>query len=185
MAFQFKIKLKNISKPSVWRRVIVSEKMTFYEFHETIQVLFHWENYHLYFFSPSGYGSHPYISEPDNDDEIDMEAPATRLDEVFGDAYRQFQYCYDLGDDWVHEIELEEITKEKIRRPRCVAGKGACPPEDCGGPWGYQNMKEIMNNPDHEEHSDFKEWLGIEGVWDPSCFDQEEVNRQLAACFND
>lgn len=62
--------------------------------------------------------------------------------------------------------------------PSCVAGKGACPPEDCGGVWGYAEMLEVLTDPDHPEREERLQWLGRE--WDPSAFDLEAVNRRLA-----
>ena len=52
-----------------------------------------------------------------------------------------------------------------------------CPPEDCGGIWGYSNLLEIMNNPDHEEYKSYVDWLG--NKFDPEYFDKDEVNELL------
>jgi len=64
MAFQFSIQLKNIKKPPVRRQIIIPENFTFEQFHLVIQKAFGWHNYHLYQFSPSGYGSSPVIANP-------------------------------------------------------------------------------------------------------------------------
>jgi len=72
MTFQFKIQLQNVSKPTVWRRVLVPSEITFDDFHYIIQDAFGWESEHLYSFSPSGYGSSPLIEINIEDDENDF-----------------------------------------------------------------------------------------------------------------
>jgi hypothetical protein len=88
-------------------------------------------------------------------------------------------YEYDFGDGWEHEIILEKIlpVDKKLKYPICLAGKMNCPPEDCGGVWGYAEMIEILKQPKHEEYENIIEWLGDE--LDPEYFDKEEVNEYL------
>jgi hypothetical protein len=71
-----------------------------------------------------------------------------------------------------------------VRYPVCVAGKGACPPEDCGGVWGYEHLREVLADPADEEHGEMLEWLGLQTAteFDPARFDADEVNRALGAC---
>jgi hypothetical protein len=180
MAYQFKIKLNNVSKPPVWRQVLVPDTFTFHDLHQLLQLVFGWEDYHLYQFSPDGYGSHPIIAIPSEDDweAPDMDATKTKLNKVFTAEKQTFNYLYDFGDDWPHQIVLEKILPGKIKQPVCLAGKGTCPPEDCGGPWGYENLKTILSDPKHDEHADMKDWLGLDedDVWDANHFDAEEIN---------
>jgi hypothetical protein len=76
-------------------------------------------------------------------------------------------------------VLLEKILPPDpaVHYPVCIAGKRACPPEDCGGIWGYDNFLEAIQNPDHPEHEEFVEWIG--GSFDPEAFDIEDVNRAL------
>lgn len=185
MAFQFRIQLRNVQKPPVWRKVIIPESFTFEQLHLVIQESFGWGNYHLYQFSPSGYGSEPVIAIPSDDDweKPAMNASKTKLFSVFKTADQKFTYIYDFGDDWVHSILLENILPDKVLKATCIAGKGACPPEDCGGPWGYERLKEILKNPRHKEYKEMKEWIGMEDMedkFDPNGFDLEYVNEILA-----
>jgi CRISPR-associated endoribonuclease Cas6 len=183
MAYQFKIQLKNVTKPPVWRRVIVSEKLTFHDLHEVIQRVFGWDNYHLYQFSPGGYGSYPVISIPSKDDweQPQMNSIKTKLNKVFTLEKKTFIYIYDFGDSWTHKITLEKLVPDNFKSPVCMAGKGTCPPEDCGGVWGYENLKIILADPEHEEHAGMKEWLGMaeDEDWDADKFDLYEVNEML------
>lgn len=180
MAFQFKIQIKGIQKPPVWRRLIVPETFTFEQFHALIQAAFGWDDYHLYQFSPQGYGSYPLIGliEDGDFDGPDTDACKTKLKKIFTAEKQKFTYIYDFGDDWIHSIVLEKILAEKVKMASCIGGKGCCPPEDCGGVWGYADLLEVLSNPQHEEYAGMREWLGLdEGEqWDVNEFDLELTN---------
>lgn len=90
----------------------------------------------------------------------------------------RFRYVYDFGDDWVHEILLEDrpAVDRNAKYPVCIAGERACPPEDCGGPWGYASLLEILANPKHEEYAECKEWAGD---YDPEAFSPAAATRQM------
>jgi hypothetical protein len=81
------------------------------------------------------------------------------------------RYVYDFGDDWVHKVVVEKVlpADPRISYPVCVAGKRACPPEDCGGVWGYREFLAAISDPDHPEHEEMLEWVG--GAFDPEEFD--------------
>jgi hypothetical protein len=183
MTYQFKITLKNVSNPKVWRRIQIASDCTFEEFHRVIQYAFGWEFSHLYFFSPTGYNSKPMI-EPNSEgyeyyemlDEDSLDADTTLLSDIFVSEKMKFTYLYDSGDDWKHQITLEKIlTDDAIEKPLLLKGEGACPPEDCGGPWGYETLKETLADKKHPEHKELKEWLGLRprDNWDAAAFDIE------------
>ncbi len=186
MIFQFKIQLQGITKPPVWRRILVPGSFTFEKFHSVIQASFGWQDSHLYEFSPSGYGSNPRIGIPDefeweNDPGID--SSKIELSEIFYEKGQQFTYIYDFGDDWVHKITLEAVSLGSAKKAELLAGKSACPPEDCGGPWGYQEMKAILSDPEHEGYESMRGWLGLgeeDEQWDPKYFDLAESQSDLA-----
>lgn len=193
MTFQFKIQLQNITKPPVWRRVVVPADTTFAMFHIVIQAAMGWFDMHLYSFSPTGYGSIPWIEEePEEDGSFDFgtrnkkttQASDIKLFDIFKKKGQTFTYIYDFGDDWKHKITLEEIDKKNISTlPKLIAGKGTCPPEDCGGPMGYERLKEVLADKSHPEYEDLKEWLydideedlfdEDEMIWDANDFDLE------------
>jgi hypothetical protein len=189
---QFKIQLKGVDAPPVWRRVIVPSHYTFGLFHAIIQDVFGWESAHLYSFSPDGWGSSPQIKEIDDEDEDEdedgrtLEAGEIPLSDIFREQGQKFIYIYDFGDDWVHQITLEEILQEEISQPACIGGKGQCPPEDCGGLPGYQNLKAVLANPSDPEHAKMKEWLGLDDdeAWDPEEFNLREVQEMLASFYS-
>lgn len=115
----------------------------------------------------------------DSDEDLEDERKATLADHLSLDQPRML-YEYDFGDGWEHGIELQKVIAPdpKMRYPRCVAGKNAGPPEDCGGVWGYADLIKIMKNPQHPEHAEYRKWLGRD--LDPTAFDIEEVDARLA-----
>ena len=177
---QFKIQIKEIKKPPVWRRVVIPESFTFHRFHEVIQTAFGWDDCHLYSFSPKGYGSEPNITIPSDEDwEPVLDSTEIKLKEIFNQKGQTYTYTYDFGDNWTHQITLEEITDKRILKASCIAGKSTCPPEDCGGPWGYEELKEIFaTRPDSDEANELREWLGLEPneIWNPNDFDLDDTN---------
>ena len=184
MTFQFKIQLKDISKPPVWRQVLVPAQFSFYKFHLVIQEAFGWENCHLFQFSPKGFGSYPVIKEPFEEDEDYgevMNAAKTKLNEIFKKEAQTFNYIYDFGDNWEHKITLEKIKTDKTITADCTGGKGACPPEDCGGTWGYTNLIEVLKDPANPEYEEMKDWLGMDDdeEWDVNDFNLEEVRAMV------
>lgn len=209
MTFQFKIQLKNLSNPTVWRRVLVSESSTLDDLHQIIQGVFPWFNCQWYQFSPSGNGSYPIISTP-NDENLNLTEyvasetklnevftcqsnnisyfcnySETKLNEVFTTEKQTFTYIYDFVDDWVHKITLEKILPETVTKPICIKGKGKCPPENCGGVWGYETLLEVLAQAKHKEYKEARKWLGLEKgeIWDVNEFDLEEVNEWLESEF--
>ncbi len=187
MQLQFKIQLAGITKPPVWRRVAVPASYTFMQFHEVIQTAMGWYNYHLFMFSPGGYGSSPSITLLHDDNEPDdLDASTVILGAVFTQEGQKFVYTYDFGDDWTHSILLEKITDDASEKPMLLAGKGACPPEDCGGPWGYESLKQVLANPKDPEHKEMKEWLGLSksAKWDAAAFDLKEKQEAVATAFD-
>ncbi len=183
MTYQFKIKLEGSSKPPVWRKVLVPDTYSFYELHMMIQAAFGWDNAHLFEFS-NGYSGDIRIGvlfEDDWDEGEKDDAEEIGIGELFHQEKQKLQYLYDFGDSWAHLVTLEKITDEKIIQARCIGGKGACPPEDCGGIYGYYMLVDTVNDPQHEEHEDMREWLGMEDgkTWDVNAFSIEEANQRV------
>jgi len=171
--YQLKITLKDI-RPPVWRRVVVPD-CSLAELHEVIQAAMGWENYHLYDFEVGG----GRYTDPRGMGELDTEdASRARLSALVPKEKFKFGYTYDFGDDWKHEVLVERVLPpEKGRKySLCVDGKRACPPEDVGGPWGYEEYLETIRDPSHERHEELLEWGG---GFDPEEFDLEGVNKQL------
>lgn len=175
---QLKVSLVGASKPPVWRRLVVPATMRLDRLHEVIQAAMGWEDYHLHAFSAGGVDYGPPDPELGHVDER-----KTRVSDVIGQPKACMRYVYDFGDHWQHDVVVEKVLVADAGTfyPSCVAGKGCCPPEDCGGVWGYADLRETLADPTHEEHEDMLEWLGLETAaeFDPEAFDLAEANALL------
>lgn len=176
--YQMKVTLKG-SKPPIWRRFQVPGNISLHKLHDILQVIMGWTNSHLYRFDIAG----REFGEPDPvyaDNGIDMrDASRAKLNRVAPSEKMKFIYEYDFGDSWLHEILVEQILPAEpgMYYPVCLKGKRACPPEDCGGIWGYAHLLEIIRDATSEEYEEMMEWLG--GEFDPEEFDLHEINQML------
>ncbi len=175
-AYQLKVTLLDV-QPPVWRRILVPGNISLDRLHSAVQEAMGWTNSHLHEFSVRGrrYGQ-PDPEEPDA--ALEHEWKVT-LREVAPTEGLSFEYLYDFGDGWTHEILVESIAAQEkgLRYPVCLAGERHCPPEDCGGPPGYAEFVEAIRDPDHPQHDEMLEWTGK--AFDPEAFDLAAVNRKL------
>jgi hypothetical protein len=172
MVYELRITLEDI-EPPIWRRVRVPAEITLASLHEVIQIAMGWTDTHLHQYVIGG----ETIGVPD--EEIDQpisDEKDVRLVDVALVNTRIF-YEYDLGDRWSHEVLVERIERDETSPAVCLGGARACPPEDCGGAHGYQELLEVLANPSHEDHEDRRAWLG--GFFDTEAFDADEVNALL------
>jgi len=175
---QLKVTLRGI-RPPIWRRLLVADRITLAQLHDAIQAAFGWENYHLHVFVIDGEEYGPR----DPEGTVQVRSERIVLAGLGLEPKEKFRYVYDFGDDWVHDITVEKIltSDERLPNPVCLGGKRACPPEDCGGPWGYENLLDAMRDADHPRHQELSEWL--DGDWDPEWFSLDYVNACLTARF--
>jgi hypothetical protein len=177
--YQLKITLNDI-RPPVWRRVLTRD-CTLARLHDIIQVVMGWEDYHLHLFEIGGenYGDPRQWSNEFADEQDTLNERKLKLSQIVAQGVRKFTYEYDMGDSWRHTIMVEKTVPADrgLKYPRCVDGRRACPPEDCGGPWGYGDFVEAIQDPKHEQHEELLEWVG--GEFDPEAFDPEAVNEEL------
>ena len=175
---QLKVTLQEV-EPAVWRRIQVRRQVRLDRLHLIIQAAMGWTNSHLHEFLIKGQRYKDLeqmdedIDEPDMNDEQEYRV-AKVVDE--GDV---FEYEYDFGDCWEHEILVEKVMEPEAgaKYPGCLAGERACPPEDCGGPGGYEELLMVLADPGHEEYEHYRGWAGED--FDPDRFDLEKANRAL------
>jgi hypothetical protein len=177
-AFQFKVTLQGI-KPPIWRRIQVPEMYTFWDLHVAIQDAMGWTDTHLHHFeiiNPST-SKREQIGIPDEDfvDAIIHPGWKRKIADYFKNKNSKAEYIYDYGDNWEHSIMLEKILprKEGIKYPVCTGGARACPPEDCGGKWGYADFLDAIMDPIHESHEEMLDWVG--GEFAPEHFDLKDI----------
>ncbi len=178
--YQFKISLNNF-KPSIWRRIIVPSTYSFWDLHVAIQDSMGWYDYHLHMFE---------IKDPETNIKVEIGSPDEEFEafnrrvladhkekilKYFSRNNNTARYEYDFGDSWIHTVKLEKILPVTIgeKYPKCLAGKMACPPEDCGGIPGYYHMLSVLSDSNNEEYTEMIEWLG--GKFDPEKFDPDNV----------
>ena len=171
--YQLKITLRDI-KPPVWRRVQVKD-CSLAKLHDDYPDLHGLDGYHLHSFEIGG----EQYSEPDPDGMMETEDERkVKLSQVVARGNKKFTYTYDLATIGTTHPSGEDARRGAGRPlPPLHGGKRACPPEDCGGAWGYGDFLEAIQNPKHPEHEEMLEWVG--GEFDPEAFDIEAVNKEL------
>lgn len=162
--YQLKVTLKGASPP-IWRRLLVPGETRLSRLHRILQTAMGWQDYHLHAFITRG-------------SRVGSEAQLT-VARLLPFGKLRLRYDYDFGDGWEHDIVVEKLLEpeEGAQYPRCIAGRGACPPEDVGGVWGYAEFLQAIGDPRHENHEDLLEWVG--GAFDPKAFDADKVNVAL------
>ena len=160
---------------------MIPSSYSFWDLHVTIQDSMGWEDEHLHSF---------LISDPDSNNPVRTYIPIDDFLAIIGNESEEQEmiisnyfnedntiakYVYDFGDNWEHTVKFEKIleldSSEKI--PRCIAGKRACPPEDCGGVYGYYHLLSVIKEPNHSEYDDIMDWL--EEDFDPEVFEPDSV----------
>ena len=171
--FTLKVTLEGI-RPPIWRRFVVPAGISLAQLHRVLQIVMGWTDSHLHQFERGRviYG----LRDPDFGGQHEDER-RTRLDAVLRRKADWLTYEYDFGDSWTHRVVLETVEADVARSAVIVAGKGACPPEDCGGVGGYARVVSAAQDPDHPEHQEVREWLG--GEFDPAAFDLAAINTAL------
>ena len=166
-ALELEVSLREV-EPRVWRRIVVPESISLRHLHEVLQVAMGWENAHLYLFA---IGDADYGDVEDMDELGDV---ATKLADLVAPGVT-FRYDYDFGDGWEHDVRVLRTTTAD--GPHCLDGARGCPPEDCGGPPGYERLLEVLADPAHPEHDELAGWMGR--PVDAEAFDREAVDAAL------
>ena len=171
--YALKVTLLDTSPP-IWRRILVPSAITLHNLHRTLQTVMGWTNSHLHQFvcrSPrlsdlrAGVGSKVANEK------------RTQLGEVIGTVGARLWYEYDFGDGWRHELLVEEVLLgDETFQQTCVAGKRSSPPEDCGGPQGFAELLQALQDANHPSHDEACEWLSD---FVPESFSVDQVNKRL------
>ena len=180
-------------EPRIWRRFLIRSEATFSHFHSAIQQAFGWQNCHLYEFLDGNVEENdtrplyamkmPRIArsehaEPHDDEPDAPEASNIELRQYLSATNKRCFYVYDFGDNWQHVVEVKDVVEMPEEfKCRLLDGARACPPEDCGGPYGYGDFLDIVQNSSHPEYEEMLDWVG--GEFNPEDFDVDAVNGQL------
>jgi hypothetical protein len=184
--YQIKVTLEGIY-PRIWRRIQTFSNITLDELHKILQIVFGWNDEHLYIFMMEGtdYGIPDEEEDYDIGDTLDSRTVKLYqmgqriLNAKMRDEKIYFEYRYDFGDKWDHEIIIENCLpiKEGKYYPVCLTGKRACPPENIGGAWSYNRFLKIIKDPTHPEYQEVQDFLGEN--FNPEAFNLEEINWRL------
>jgi len=176
--YELKVTLEGVD-PSIWRRFRVPCQITFADLHLVLQAVMGWENDHLYEFEVGK----RRIGEPSRDNDNRREdAGRIQLRDVAARKGARLIYVYDFGDDWQHEVIVEATACPAAEPGKavCIAGERACPPEDCGGVWGYAELLDALDDPASSELEERVEWLEeVHGPYDPEHFELDAINVRL------
>ena len=187
---KLKINLENMPV-SVFRRMLVPADINMMQLHYVIQIAMGWEFAHLFQFSDKKFRGSITIKIPFEDDfeysevvkpeEITLNSSFQKLRDA-----KPFYYEYDFGDSWLHKITFQKPSKKDLETfagvPVCVDAFGACPPEDVGGPWGYTDFLDAINNKKHPEYEEFREWIDLapKEKYDEEFVDIQQINQNLS-----
>jgi hypothetical protein len=173
--YQLKITLEGV-RPPIWRRVQVKD-CNLEVLHEVIQTCLDWTNSHLHSFAAPGLD----IGTEEFDEELGYNPgeERVRLSKLAARGIKKLTYVYDFGDNWVHRVAIEKVLPAEpgVSYPRCLTGKRAGPPEDCGGPRGYVRLLSILSDPTHKEHDEMNDWVPED--FDPEKIDLAFINKEL------
>ncbi|MBI2787819.1 MAG: plasmid pRiA4b ORF-3 family protein [Elusimicrobia bacterium] len=174
--YQLKVTLLG-TNPPIWRRIAVSGRISLGHLHGVLLDSMGWDGGHMHLFhvGKADYGEmHPDLDHVEDQWEV-------RLCDVAPKEKKRFVWEYDMGDTWLHEIVVEKIDPAgpPLKGASfCLDGARACPPEDCGGVYGYEDLLKAIRDPKHEGHGEMLEWVG--GEFDPEAFDLKETNKALS-----
>ncbi len=167
MIYKLHIVLTGLESCEVFIDVIVPSSLTFDQLHRVIQIVFGWDDYHLYEFSDRNPMTEEVtlrisVPSPDDEEYYDIKTTNSRITRIskFFAKQDSLIYVYDVGDNWQFEISVIDRIRKNIEAPFCIAGKGATPPEDCGGTNGYEDMLRSLKENDDETES-YREWIGL------------------------
>lgn len=176
---QLKVTLRGV-RPPVWRRIAVDSDTPLSELAELLEAAMGWFGGHLHSFDA---GDTTYeLPDPDGDlgwGRPTVDERTVTLGELLAEPKAKLRWDYDFGDGWQHDVVVEAIKPKEpgVVYPICVTGRRACPPEDCGGTWGYANLLAALADPGHEDHDDLTEWTPP--GFDPEAFDPAEATEAL------
>ena len=173
-AHVLRLSLRDV-EPEVWRRIVVASDMPLPKLAMALEHAMGWEGHHLHIFDVGGV----LFGVPDGDDDHLINEKAARVSHVLPRVDSSLRWDYDFGDGWEHDVVVEAIEplNPKTKYPVVLDGARACPPEDVGGPGGYEELLRVLNDPTDEEHEHMREWAP-EG-FDPAVFDLVAANCRL------
>lgn len=174
---RLKITLDDI-EPAVVRRLEVPLSIRLDRLHTVLQTALGWTNSHLWELrvGETGWG----IPDRDWGDGPNDAAKAKLIDVLEDTGARKLTYLYDFGDGWEHTVRIERVVAAEpgVLYPRLIEAIGRCPPEDVGGPPGYEEFLAAIADPKHERHNEITQRYDAD--FDPLVVDVATIDKALA-----
>lgn len=167
----------------VWRRFLIQKSASFHDLHLAIQAAFGWEDRHLFEFRHPGQAQRVIAGIPHDEAPYTPEAKRTKVAErvantlLYGGTW--FEYEYDFGDGWIHEVKVrDEVSLPTLFKRQLLDGERSAPPEDCGGEGGYERLIAVVETGKDpwDELEMIREWLGD---WKPETFDLAALRKRF------
>lgn len=176
--FKLKLQLKGVTKPPVWREILIPANYNFYQLHEIIQAVFNWDDSHLWHFEEKAYDSvYVITSDPENDFDMHHQSfydpEDTSISSILKKKDDKIEYLYDFGDDWIVSISVKELIDKKISNAEVINFKGDNMVDNIGGIWGYMQYREVYDNLDKISQKKMNEFLEL--TW----FDSKEEFKEF------
>ena len=176
---QLKVTLKTV-RPPVWRSIAVRSDTALSDLADVLEAAMGWLGGHLHSFDAGGttYQRLDLLDHGGFGPPVVDERNVTLVD-ILAEPKAKLRWDYDFGDGWEHDVLVESIdpVQPGVDYPICITGRRACPPDDCGGPWGYQDLLAALADPDHEDHEELSEWAPP--GFDPGAFDAAEATADM------
>ncbi len=168
-------------EPLIWRRLCLSDATSLHQLHLAIQGAFGWSDSHLHSFiikPGESYSSRQSVFDQ-SPDETDGNSHRVTVRDLVQRQIKSFRYIYDMGDNWLHKVKIEQVRPKSkdIKTPSCLDGARQAPPEDCGGAVGYEELLEALRDKNHPEHLQTRSWLNQS--FDPERFNLRQINTRL------
>lgn len=186
MRYQFKIELllPQTSLKPIWRRVLVPADWVFEELSDVIQVTVGWEFEQLWVFANKERDATEHMTEDDEDygyEDRPLLAYEVQLQDIFKNKGDQYFWIYNLEEEWIHRITLEEIVYDESEVAELLDGENDGPPEEIGGPERYEELVKTAIDPQYKDEHHFREALGLEHgqTLDLTLFDMAAARERL------
>ena len=169
-----RIELQGI-EPLIWRRVAVRTETSMTNVHDIFQAAMGWLDSHLWELHANARKYAMHLSEDPDWNERFENAETVSLAMLLGSGVREMEYVYDMGDYWEHSIIVERITVPlaHVRYPQFLGGERRCPPEDCGGPFGYSEFLRKISSKQRKTRKAALDWYG--GPYDPDDISEQKI----------
>lgn len=184
--YHLRIKLNN-APVKIWRELKVPSNISLALLAKFLIHAMGWGDYHLHQFRKKDI-LYKTSDKLDEDEEMygdfgaiyrDRNEEEYTLAEVLPAKGDRIVFEYDFGDSWMHDVWVKGIREYAPGEPHevlLVKGQGACPPEDCGGVWGYEDLLMLRDKMrKSSEEKERLEWYAMDTPYfDPNEYDLED-----------